>query len=83
VADLRDLGPYDWRLSERNVWKVEQYLIDLPHRRIHTSDRHVDRMRRWYYAFKRDHPGEKPVDYRGREAWTELPPEWRARRART
>jgi hypothetical protein len=21
----------DWRHSKRNVWKVEQYLIDLPH----------------------------------------------------
>src|SRR4029079_15812456 len=26
VADLRVLEPYDWRLSDRNVWKVEQML---------------------------------------------------------
>ena len=38
VANLRVLEPYDWRLSEKNVWKVEQMLIDWPHRRIRTSD---------------------------------------------
>jgi hypothetical protein len=32
VADLRDLGAYDWRLSPRNVRKVERWLIDYPHR---------------------------------------------------
>ena len=30
VVDLRELmGRYDWRLSPRNLWKVEQALIDL------------------------------------------------------
>jgi hypothetical protein len=38
VADLRDLGEYDWRLSERNVWKVERFLLDYPHRPIHPSE---------------------------------------------
>ena len=33
VVDLADaLGTYDWRLSEKNVWKVEQMLLDYPHR---------------------------------------------------
>ena len=34
VVDLRVLGDYDWRLSEKNVWKVEQMLLDWPHRRL-------------------------------------------------
>src|SRR5687767_8282987 len=35
VADLRKALPdYDWRLTDQNVWKVEQMLIDLPHRKI-------------------------------------------------
>ena len=34
VVDLRTLGDYDWRLSERNVWKVERVLLDYPHRPI-------------------------------------------------
>jgi hypothetical protein len=73
VVDLRILGGYDWRLSERNIWKAERLLLGHPHRRIHTSDRRVDRWRAWYYAFKRAHPGQKPVHYPGREHWTELP----------
>ena len=32
VVDLRDIGNYDWRLSEGNVWKVERMLLELPHR---------------------------------------------------
>ena len=39
VVDLRVLGDYDWRLSPKNVWKVEQLLLDWPHR----QDRVVER----------------------------------------
>lgn len=73
VVDLRTLGEYDWRLSERNVWKVERLLLEYPHRPIRSSDARIDRLRARYFAFKRGHPGEKPVDYAGRENWTELP----------
>ena len=31
VVDLRVMGRYDWRLSEKNVWAVEQMLLELPH----------------------------------------------------
>jgi hypothetical protein len=76
VVDLRVLGDYDWRLSEKNIWKVERLLLEYPHRAIHSSDRRIDRFRRRYFAFKRAFPGRKPVDYRGRENWTELPREF-------
>src|SRR6478672_5815926 len=36
IADLRDIGNYDWRLSSGNVWKVERMLLQIPHRRLHT-----------------------------------------------
>ena len=72
--DLRQLGRYDWRTSEKNIWKVEQVLIDLPHRRIHTADHRIDRLRRRYHAFKAAHPDRRPVEiYCGRERWSELP----------
>ena len=74
VIDLRGLGDYDWRLAERNIWKVERYLIEYPHRRIRSSDARIDRLRRKYFAFKREFPTRKPMDYAGRETWTELPP---------
>src|SRR5688572_27087865 len=48
VVDLRVLGNYDWRLSDKNVWKVEQMLLDWPHRRLVPSPQKIDRMRRRY-----------------------------------
>ena len=77
VVDLRDLlADYDWRLSDRNVWKAERVLLDAPHRPIRSSDRRIDRLRRWYREYRARH-GRKPIEYRGREHWTELPPEYR------
>jgi hypothetical protein len=74
VVDLRTLlGDYDWRLSERNVWKAERVLLDAPHRRIHSSDARIDRLRRRYVLFKKEHPDRKPLYYGNRKTWTELP----------
>jgi hypothetical protein len=79
VVDLRVLGSYDWRLSEKNVWKVEQVLLDWPHRPIAYSPARVERLRRRYEAFREAH-GYKPWRfYRGRERWTGLPEEFRLR----
>jgi hypothetical protein len=73
VADLRVLmGNYDWRLSPRNLWKVEQALIDYPHRAIRSSPARIARLREKYRAFYERH-GRKPLFYSGRENWTPLP----------
>jgi len=76
VMDLRVMGPYDWRLADTNVWKVERMLLDHPHRRIASSDRRVTRLRAWYRAFRKANAGRKPVDYRGRDRWTDIPDEF-------
>jgi hypothetical protein len=81
VVDLRILGNYDWRLSEQNVWKVERMLLSYPHRPIRTPGARVERLRAKYHHFKHQFPHRKPLYYRGREKWSELPPEWRPRRA--
>jgi len=79
VVDLRVLGRYDWRLSEHNVWRVEQLLLDWPHRPLIPSAAKIDAMRRRYTAFREAH-GYKPWKYyRGRETWLPLPPEFRSR----
>ncbi|MSO45528.1 MAG: hypothetical protein EXQ59_02005 [Acidobacteria bacterium] len=79
VADLRALAPYDWRLSPKNVWKVEQFLIDLPHRRLAYSARRTEALRRRYAAFREAH-GYKPWKYyKGKDRWTPMPPEFAAR----
>jgi hypothetical protein len=79
LCDLRVLGSYDWRLATGNVWKVEQLLIDWPHRPIASSDRRVDALRRRYRAFREEH-GYKPWKfYRRRERWSPLPVEFKSR----
>jgi hypothetical protein len=74
VVDLaREMDGYDWRLSDMNVWKVERMLLDFPHRRIASSDARVDRLRARSHAFRATNAGRKPIFYRGRDRWTELP----------
>jgi hypothetical protein len=79
VVDLRALGTYDWRLSERNIWRAERVLLDWPHRRISSSDERIDVLRRRYRQFV-DTRDYKPWKfYRNRDCWTELPREYRSR----
>ena len=67
------MGTYDWRLSARNVWKVEQVLIDYPHRRLTMSDARYLQLLDRYTAFRAANDDRKPVYYEGRESWTPLP----------
>jgi hypothetical protein len=72
AVDLRVLGPYDWRLSDGNVWKVERQLFEIPHRPIRVSRARVSRLRRRYFAYLEAHGGRKPVYY-DRRTWTPIP----------
>ena len=77
LVDLRTALPhYDWRLSTKNVWKVEQMLIDLPHQKIQTSDRRYRQLLKKYREYRATHDDRKPVYYRGRDKWEPLPPEF-------
>ena len=73
VVDLRVMGDYDWRLSEKNVWKVERMLLDYPHRSITSSDTRIDRLRARFFAFKAAHPEKKPIYYSRMDRWKPLP----------
>jgi hypothetical protein len=76
VVDLRVLDGYDWRLSTRNVWRVERMLLDAPHRPIRSSDARINRLRARYREFRAAH-GRKPIYYKDRHTWTPLPEgEW-------
>jgi hypothetical protein len=76
VIDLRVLGDYNWRLADTNVWKVERMLLDHRHRRIRSSNRRVHALRKRYRTFKGRFPDRKPMYYKGRERWTDLPEEF-------
>jgi hypothetical protein len=73
VVDLRVMGTYDWRLADTNVWKVERMLLDYPHRPLPSSNQQVNALRARYRAFKKRFPDKKPLFYRHKERWTELP----------
>jgi hypothetical protein len=77
VVNLAEALPhYDWRFSTRNVWKVEQLLIDWPHKKIRTSDAKYRALLKRYSAY-RERYGRKPWRYyRGREKWLPLPAEF-------
>ncbi|MBM63209.1 MAG: hypothetical protein CL484_09705 [Acidobacteria bacterium] len=76
VVDLRDLGRYDWRFSNRNVWKVERMLLEYPHHTIRTSDHKISRWRTRYKSFSARFPGKKPMFFSDQNYWSELPIEF-------
>jgi hypothetical protein len=83
VANLADALPgYDWRLTRKNAWKVEQMLIDWPHRKITTSIRRYRVLLKKYKAYRASHDDRKPVYYRGKNKWEPLPEEF-TRRSRS
>jgi hypothetical protein len=69
VADLRELGDYDWRLSERNIWKVERWLIGYPHRPLPMSEARYQRALERYKRFKTRYPDHKPTYFEDRHTW--------------
>ena len=69
TLNTRDLGSYDWRLSRRNVRRVEQWLIDYPHRPIGISDRRYAELHARYRRYKARYPHRKPVYYDTRSTW--------------
>ncbi len=75
LANLADeMGAYDWRFSTKNVWKVEQMLIDFPHKRLGMSDARYRRLHAKYVAFRAANGDRKPFSYyQGRERWAPLP----------
>jgi len=75
VNVAKQMGDYDWRLADTNIWKVERMLLDFPHKPIASSDRRVEKLRAWYRRY-RARFGRKPTVYAGRAKWMELPSEF-------
>jgi len=69
VADLRDIKHCNWRLSERNVWAVERFLIQMNHVPIKTSDRRYQRVLRRYKEFRKRYPKRPATYYANRDEW--------------
>ena len=70
LADLRALGNYDWRVSLKNIWKVENYLLEIPHRRLLSSNRRYLQLLARFRAYRAQHPRGPVVEiYRNRQRW--------------
>lgn len=77
VANLIEALPgYDWRLTTKNAWKVEQMLIDWPHRKFKTSTRRYHQLLRKYKAYRAANNDRKPIYYAGLDKWEPLPREF-------
>lgn len=71
VGNLDDLGDYDWRFSLKNVWKVEKYLLKIPHTRYRMSDRRYQQVLRRYKAYRAKIPYGPLTHYDSKPLWLE------------
>lgn len=69
VTNLYVLGGYDWRFSPRNLWKVENHLREIEHKRLRSSEQRYTRLLARYKEFRRLHPGESPSYFADRDKW--------------
>ena len=69
LASLYELGNYDWRFSEKNVWKVERHLQEIPHKPLRSSERRYRSLLARYEEWHARHPDRSPVYFDDRHTW--------------
>jgi hypothetical protein len=69
LGNLYELGRYDWRFSSRNMWKVENYLREIQHRSIRSTDKRYEQLLARFKAFKQRHPEKSPAYFENRHDW--------------
>ena len=69
VANLYDLGDYDWRFSRRNMRRVEQHLFGMPHRKFQSSEKRYRALLARFREFRKRHPGKSPAYFENRHQW--------------
>jgi hypothetical protein len=69
LGTLEELGPYDWRLSNTNVWRVEKYFNEIPHTKFASSDKRFELWHRRYEDFKQKHPTWRPTYFNDKRKW--------------
>ncbi|CAN5323996.1 hypothetical protein BH11CYA1_BH11CYA1_15540 [soil metagenome] len=70
VADLSELGRYDWRFAKTKLSKVENFLVYYPHQPIKSSDRRYEQLRKRYVAFREQYPKRQATYFDNRDTWT-------------
>ncbi len=69
LANLYDLGNYDWRFSARKMSKIENYLRELPHQRLRSSNKRYEKLLARYQKYKWRYPDRSPSYYENRSQW--------------
>lgn len=69
LTNLYELGNYDWRLSSRNLWKVENHLREIPHKQLKSSDKRYQQLFERYKEFRKAHPKGSPTYFNNRDEW--------------
>ena len=69
LANLYDLGDYDWRFSPRRLLKIEDHLRTMPHKRLRSSDKRYEKLLTRYKQYKQRFPDRSPSYYDSRLTW--------------
>lgn len=69
LANLHELGVYDWRFSARNMSKIENHLRALTHVPIYSSDQRYEKLLARYKKYKKRYPDRSPAYYDNRNQW--------------
>jgi hypothetical protein len=69
VVHLDELGNYDWRFNQRNLWKLHDFLVDYEHIPIKSSDRRYEQLLERYKEFKRKYPTKQATYYSNKGTW--------------
>lgn len=69
VVHLDELGNYDWRFAERNLWKLHDWLVDYKHIPIESSDARYERLLKRYKEFKAKFPDRQATYYDNKDQW--------------
>jgi hypothetical protein len=70
LANLYDLGDYDWRFSPRKLLKIEDHLRSMPHKPLHSSNKRYAKLLTKYQHFKQRHPDRAPSYYDSQVNWS-------------
>ena len=69
LANLYDLGDYDWRYSQRRMIRIENHLREMPHKKLKSSDERYERLLARYHRFKKRFPDKSAGYYDNRWQW--------------
>ncbi|HEY8227140.1 MAG TPA: hypothetical protein VIG25_17835 [Pyrinomonadaceae bacterium] len=69
LANLYDLGDYDWRFSPRRMIKIENHLREMPHKKLKSSDVRYKTLVARYHRYKKRFPNRCPQYYDNKFQW--------------